>query len=66
LSEQILKAKSRLGVAVRRGGDVPAARRDLAAAKIEKAIRENVAAAPPLTKAQINRLSVILSGGDAK
>lgn len=40
------------------------ARRDLAAAKLEKAIREALDAAPPLTSGQRDRLSVLLSGGN--
>jgi len=39
------------------------ARRDLAEAKIAEAIERAVSAAPPLTPAQIRRLSGLLRGG---
>lgn len=38
------------------------ARRDLAAARLEEYIERTVAAAPPLTPAQRDRLSALLSG----
>lgn len=39
------------------------ARRDLAEAKIARCIEEAVAAAPPLTDEQCNRLARLLGGG---
>jgi hypothetical protein len=41
------------------------ARRDLAEAKLADAIRKVVAAAPPLTAEQRNRLATLLMGGVA-
>lgn len=38
-------------------------RRELSAAKVERAIREAVEAAPPLTDEQRARLAAILTGG---
>ncbi|WP_369044714.1 hypothetical protein [Sinomonas sp. P10A9] len=37
------------------------ARRDLAAANIAAAIRKNLAAAPPLTRGQLNELHAVLN-----
>lgn len=42
-----------------------AVRRDLAAANLESYIRRTVAAAPPLTGEQRDRLAVLLRGGTA-
>jgi hypothetical protein len=58
-------SRNRLGVATRRGvpEEIEAARRDLAATKIEQYIRKVVDEAPPLTNAQRDRLAVLLRGG---
>lgn len=59
-------ATSRLAIATRWGKDedtLTAARRDLTEAKLERAIREAVASAPPLTPAQRDRLATLLTGG---
>ncbi|MBA2715609.1 MAG: hypothetical protein H0U51_00850 [Propionibacteriales bacterium] len=40
-----------------------AARRELATAKIERAIREAIAAAPPLTNEQRERIASLLASG---
>lgn len=45
--------------------DLLAARRDLRAARAEDYIRDLVAAAPPLTDVQRERLAVLLRGGVA-
>ena len=42
-----------------------AARRNLRAAKLEEYVERVVAAAPPLTQEQIDRVSVLLRGGAA-
>jgi hypothetical protein len=64
------KLRNRLGVAVKHGDpdEIEAARAALAAAKIEKYIREVVDAAPPLTTEQRERLALLLGSGpdDAK
>lgn len=69
MSRTTLEARGRLNALQRhRKPDDPEivqARGDLKAASLEKRIREAVASAPPLSKDQKNRLSVILSDGDA-
>jgi len=65
----VIQARSRLGVASRRG-DVTAieiARRDLAAEKISAYIEQVISAAPELTAAQRDRLAALLRpvSGDA-
>ncbi|WP_420112336.1 hypothetical protein [Pseudactinotalea sp.] len=64
---EVLKARSALGNATRRGDDGAAedARRDLAAAKIAAYVEKVVAEAPPLTAEQRDRLSAIISAGRA-
>lgn len=42
------------------------ARRDFAAAKIESAVEKALATAPPLTPAQIKRITGLLRSGGAK
>lgn len=69
--DPIRSAVAHLGVALRsakggKGGDpeaVAEARRNLAAAKIAKAIAQALAEAPPLSAEQRAQLSAILSGG---
>lgn len=63
--DPVLRARAMLGVAHRRGTpeELTAARRDLAAAVIEKTIRERLADAPPLTPEQAAKLAGLLLGG---
>lgn len=66
--DPVLKARSNLAVAHRATKNTPPERlgelrAELAAAKIERAIREAVEAAPPLTDEQRARLAAILTGG---
>jgi hypothetical protein len=60
-----IDASRRLGVVARTGTaeQIIMARRDLAAAKIAKAIREALAGSPPLTVEQRESLSLLLGGG---
>lgn len=62
MSTDVLKARSRIGVASRRGTpeDVAEARRDYRAVKLEQAAREAAEALPPLTDAQARRIAQIL------
>lgn len=62
MSTEVLKARSRIGVATRRGTpeDVAEARRDYRAVKLEAHIREVVNAAPPLTDEQADRLAALI------
>ena len=63
----VAKARSRVAVAVRRRD--PEARREaqreLAAAKIADFIQRTVDSAPPLSREQLDRLGLLLRGGDA-
>lgn len=58
----VLKARSALGVASRRGApdDIRTARRALAAAKLEAYVSRIVAEAPPLTEDQKHRIVSLL------
>jgi hypothetical protein len=58
----LAKARSQVGVAHRRKDPqaIEAARRDFAAEKIASYISEVVAAAPPFTPEQVDRLRVLL------
>ena len=62
MSAQTLSARGRLGYAKKSGDPaaVAAAKRDLAAAKLEDYITAVVAGAPPLTPAQVDRIVTIL------
>jgi hypothetical protein len=64
MSQAVMKARSRLGVAVRLGrhDEAVEARRDLAAAVLEDHIKRTVDAAPPLTTEQRSRLALLLRG----
>ena len=68
MRDPVLQARARKGVAARRGDaeGVRSASRDLTAAKLERHIREAVAAAPPLTNDQRARLAALLrpQGGE--
>jgi hypothetical protein len=57
-----VKARNRLATATRLGktDEIKAARRDLAATKIEQYVKEVVADAPPLTAEQADRISALL------
>lgn len=60
-------ATARLAISTRWGRDaatIAEARRDLTAAKLERAINEAVASAPPLSPAQRDRLASLLTGGN--
>lgn len=62
MSTDVRKARSRVGVAARRGTpeDLAVARRDYRAVKLEEAAREAAEALPPLTEAQARRIAQIL------
>lgn len=69
--DPVLAARAALGVAARRGGDVPAARRNLQYSMVERAVAELVTVAPPITDEQRDRLATLLrvgtrSGGTSK
>lgn len=62
----VARARSQLGVAVRRGrgnAAIADARRDLAAAKLAHYIERVVAESPPFTPDQRARLAALLRGG---
>ena len=68
-TKRMYQARSQLGVATRTGDKQAAeqARKDLAAAKLERYVAEAVASAPPLTPEQLSRISGLLrpvGGGD--
>lgn len=65
MSDPVVVARSRLGGAVRLGTPAAqrAARQELAAAKLERAINEAIAAAPPLTDEARERLAMLLLRG---
>ena len=62
MNNPVLAARSRMGVATRRGDaeGVRSARRDMTEAKVERCISEALASAPPLTTAQRYRLAALL------
>lgn len=64
-TDPVLTARANIGVAKRLGTaeQLAGARRDLNAAKLERAIQTALAAAPPLTDQQRARLAQLLSGG---
>lgn len=72
MSSDILAARSRVALAVRRRDPEAErdARRDLAAAKLEAYAARVVAEAPPLTEAQRDRITALLApsriGGGAR
>lgn len=68
VKDPVRMAHSRVATASRKGADplaLPVAKRDLTAAKLERAIREAIAAAPPLTDDQRTRLGRLLTSGGA-
>lgn len=62
---KVAHTRSRLGVAARRGNsdEITDAKRDHAAARIEQFVEKTVAAAPPLSPDQTDRIVTILRGG---
>lgn len=70
MSSDVLRAKSALGVATRRGDTeaIATARSELAAANLAAYVKKTVNAAPPLTPEQLARVSALLrpAGGGAK
>lgn len=64
-SEKRLSLAGKVAQASRAGRDTTELQRDLAAQKIEDHIKAVVAAAPPLTDAQRDRLAALLQGGGA-
>lgn len=67
--DPVLSARSRVATATRLRDTAAAteARRDLHAAKLERAIRETIAAFPPITDTQRAQLSrLLLAGGASK
>lgn len=69
MSTDIYKARSQVAVASRRKdtAGLAAARRDLAAAKLEAYVSRIIAEAPPLSPEQLDRVAVLLrpAGGAA-
>ena len=69
-NDPVLHARAALARSYRSTSVTPAQRdemrRALTAAKVERAIREAVQAAPPLTGEQRSRLARLLSGGVSK
>jgi len=65
---KVAKTRSAVGVAARRGDPlaVSKAKVEHAAAKVEDYIERTVAAAPPLSPAQQDRLCLLLRGGGAE
>ena len=62
-SNLVLVASARVARDVRAGRDSTESRRAVTEAKLERAVREAVAAAPPLTAEQRQRLAALLTGG---
>lgn len=68
MSDPVLVARSRVARAVQRhdAEDEFAGRQQLAAAKLERAVREAIAAAPPLTAEQKQNIAMLLLTGGAR
>jgi hypothetical protein len=68
MSDPVLVARSRVARAVQRqdAEDEYAGRQELAAAKLERAVREAIAAAPPLTPEKKQHIAMLLLTGGAK
>jgi hypothetical protein len=60
MTDQIRRETAAIATAVRLGRDPTDARRDLAAAKLERYVRVLVASAPPLTEAQCSKIVALL------
>lgn len=62
MPSKVLQARSKVGLASRRGNleQIREARRDLAAAKLEAYVAAVLAKAPPLNKEQLDRIAVLL------
>lgn len=68
MPDDVLTARARLANASRKGkpeADRIAAKRDLAAAKLARYIKQIVAEAPPLTDSQRTELTCLLQAGKA-
>lgn len=65
MPSDVLQARSALGVAAKSGDahEIARARRNLAAAKLSAFIQKTISEAPPLTKEQRDKLSVLLNSG---
>lgn len=63
MPNEVLAARSRLGVATRRKqpSEIESARQDLAAAKLEAYVEKIVSGAPPLTTEQRARLAALFT-----
>ncbi len=68
MSDPVLVARSRVARAVQRrdAKEEHAARQELAAAHLERAVRAAIAAAPPLTAEQKQNIAMLLLTGGAK
>ncbi len=68
MSDPVLVARSRVARAVQRhdAAEELAGRQELAAAKLERAVRAAIAAAPPLTAEQKQHIALLLLTGGAK
>jgi hypothetical protein len=66
MSDPVLVARSRVARAVQRkdAEDEFLGRQQLAAAKLERAVREAIAAAPPLTTEQKQHIAMLLLTGE--
>lgn len=62
MPSKVIQARSKVGVASRRGNpeQISNARRELAAAKLEAYVAAVLAEAPPLTPEQLDRIAVLL------
>ncbi len=67
MSDSVLIARSRVARAVQRhdAEDEKAARQELAAAHLERAVRAAIAAAPPLTAEKKQHIAMLLLTGGA-
>ena len=65
MSSEVLKARSAVGVATRRGDReaIITSRQQLAVAKLEAYVSRVVAEAPPLSPEQLDRLAVLFRPG---
>ena len=66
MSDPVISARSRLGGRIRLGSSpelITEARQELAAAKLERAINEAIASAPPLADSARERLAMLLLKG---
>ncbi len=68
MSDPVLVARSRVARAVQRrdADEELAGRQELAAAKLERAVREAIAAAPPLTAEKKQHIAMLLLTGGSQ